>query len=421
MYKFVINGQKRLKGEVEISGSKNAALAILPATILVGGVCEIHCVPDIDDVRTMIDILVQLGASIEWISKDDLRIDTSTINSHTATYEMASKIRASCYLLGALLGSRKIAFVAPSGGCNFGVRPIDLHIKGFKLMGATHTLEHGADLLKADELRGAHIYLDMVSVGATINIMFAAVKAKGTTVIENAAKEPHIVDVANFLNSMGAKIKGAGTDIMRIVGVETLKGGYKHTIIPDQIEAGTFMIAAATTKGDVLVKNVIPTHMESLVSKFKDMGVNVEEFDDSIRVWIDKPINKAVVKTLPHPGFPTDLQPLIATLLCFAEGISTVTEGVWESRFQYVDELKRMGAKIDVNGKTAIIEGVGTLSGAPIRAHDLRAGAAMVIAGLAAEGTTEVYNVRDIDRGYQQFVEKLKALGADIERVSIKE
>jgi len=421
LYKFVINGQKKLKGEVEISGSKNAALAIIPATILVGGPCEIHCVPNIDDVKTMIELLVQLGAKVEWLSQDDVRIDTSTINSYTATYEMASRIRASCYLLGALLGSQKIAFVAPSGGCNFGVRPIDQHIKGFELMGAKHTLKHGADLLEAPGLHGAHVYLDIVSVGATINIMFAAVKAEGTTVIENAAKEPHIVDVANFLNSMGANIKGAGTDVIRIKGVETLKGGYKHTIIPDQIEAGTYMIAAATTGGDVLVKNVIPTHMESLVSKLIDIGVNIEEHDDAIRVWVDKPFHRATVKTLPHPGFPTDLQPLIATLLCFAEGISTVNEGVWESRFQYVDELKRMGAKIEVNGRTAVIEGVKSLSGAPIRAHDLRAGAAMVIAGLAAEGRTEVYNVKDIDRGYQHFVEKLLALGADIARVTINE
>ena len=415
----MINGQKKLEGEVEISGSKNAALAIVPASILVGGPCEIHCVPDIDDVKTMIEILVQLGATVEWLSKENVMIDTSTINSHTATYEMTSRIRASCYLLGALLGSRKIANVAPSGGCDFGVRPIDQHIKGFQLMGATHKLEHGADFLKADDLHGAHIYLDMVSVGATINIMLAAVKANGKTVIENAAKEPHIVDVANFLNSMGANIKGAGTDVIKIKGVETLHGGYKHTIIPDQIEAGTYMIAAASTGGNVLVKNVIPTHMESLVSKLIDIGVSIEEFEDSIRVWADKPIRKAIVKTLPHPGFPTDLQPLMTALLCCAEGLSTVNEGVWDSRFQYVDELKRMGAKIEVNGRTAFIEGVKHLSGAPIRAHDLRAGAAMVIAGLTAEGTTEIYNVKDIDRGYQNFIEKLQALGADIRRVEI--
>ena len=421
MYKFIINGQKKLMGEVEISGSKNAALAIIPATLLVGGPCEIHCVPDIDDVRTMIEILVQLGATVEWLTKDNVRIDTSTVNSHTAVDEKSSSIRASCYLLGALLGSRKNALVAPPGGCNLGLRPIDQHLKGFEQMGAVSGLVHGAVMLKADKLRGSHIYLDVVSVGATINIILAAVKAEGSTVIENAAKEPHIVDVANFLNSMGANIKGAGTDVIKIKGVEALMGGYKHTIIPDQIEAGTFMIAAATTGGDVLVKNVIPTHMEALVSKLIELGVNIEEFDDEIRVWVDKPIQKAIVKTLPHPGFPTDLQPLMTTLLCFADGISKVNEGVWDTRFQYVEELKRMGARIEVMGRIAVIEGVKSLSGAPIRAHDLRAGAAMVIAGLAAEGVTEVFNVKYIDRGYQHFVEKLKALGADIERVAVKE
>ena len=362
--------------------------------------------------------MTQLGAKIKKLNDFSLEIDASGINSYTATDNQLGRLRASYYLMGALLGRFKKAVVSFPGGCDFGVRPIDQHIKGFEALGAKVEIEHGKVIINANKLVGTSIYLDVVSVGATINIMLAAVKAEGTTTIENAAKEPHIVDLANFLNAMGADIKGAGTDIIKIKGVKVLKGGHTYTIIPDQIEAGTFMIAAAATRGDVLVKNIIPKHMESLTAKLQEMNARIEEFDDSIRVYCKDKIQKVNIKTLPYPGFPTDLQPPITVLLCRAEGTSTITEGVWDNRFQYVDELKRMGAKIKVEGRMAVIEGISKLSGAPIKALDLRAGAAMVIAGLMARGETTISNIEYIDRGYERLDEKLKALGADIERIT---
>jgi UDP-N-acetylglucosamine 1-carboxyvinyltransferase len=416
--KLVIRGQKRLKGEVTISGAKNAAVAILPAAILSDGNCTIENIPDILDITILEKIMTQLGAKIKKLNDFSLEIDASGINSYTATDNQLGRLRASYYLMGALLGRFKKAVVSFPGGCDFGVRPIDQHIKGFEALGAKVEIEHGKVIINANKLVGTSIYLDVVSVGATINIMLAAVKAEGTTTIENAAKEPHIVDLANFLNAMGADIKGAGTDIIKIKGVKVLKGGHTYTIIPDQIEAGTFMIAAAATRGDVLVKNIIPKHMESLTAKLQEMNARIEEFDDSIRVYCKDKIQKVNIKTLPYPGFPTDLQPPITVLLCRAEGTSTITEGVWDNRFQYVDELKRMGAKIKVEGRMAVIEGISKLSGAPIKALDLRAGAAMVIAGLMARGETTISNIEYIDRGYERLDEKLKALGADIERIT---
>ncbi len=418
MEKLVIRGQKRLKGEVTISGAKNAAVAILPAAILSDGNCTIENIPDILDITILEKIMTQLGAKIKKLNDFSLEIDASGINSYTATDNQLGRLRASYYLMGALLGRFKKAVVSFPGGCDFGVRPIDQHIKGFEALGAKVEIEHGKVIINANKLVGTSIYLDVVSVGATINIMLAAVKAEGTTTIENAAKEPHIVDLANFLNAMGADIKGAGTDIIKIKGVKVLKGGHTYTIIPDQIEAGTFMIAAAATRGDVLVKNIIPKHMESLTAKLQEMNARIEEFDDSIRVYCKDKIQKVNIKTLPYPGFPTDLQPPITVLLCRAEGTSTITEGVWDNRFQYVDELKRMGAKIKVEGRMAVIEGISKLSGAPIKALDLRAGAAMVIAGLMARGETTISNIEYIDRGYERLDEKLKALGADIERIT---
>ncbi|NLM09386.1 MAG: UDP-N-acetylglucosamine 1-carboxyvinyltransferase [Clostridiaceae bacterium] len=418
MEKLVINGQKRLKGEVNVSGAKNAAVAILPATILSDGDCIIENIPDILDVSILKNILTDLGAKIKKINDSSIQIDTSNINSFTATNKKIGKLRASYYLMGALLGRFNKAVVTFPGGCDFGVRPIDQHIKGFEALGAKVEIEHGKIILSAQKLVGAPVYLDVVSVGATINIMLAAVKAEGVTTIENAAKEPHIVDLANFLNAMGADIKGAGTDVIKIRGRKHLKGGHTYTIIPDQIEAGTFMIAAAATKGDVLVKNIIPKHMESLTAKLQEMNVKVDVYDDSIRVYCKDKIQKVNIKTLPYPGFPTDLQPPVTSLLCRAEGTSTITEGVWDNRFQYVDELKRMGAKIKVEGRMAVIEGPVRLTGAPVRAMDLRAGAAMVIAGLMARGETVISNIDYIDRGYEKLEEKLRSLGADIERIS---
>lgn len=417
MEKLVIRGQKRLKGEVTVSGAKNAAVALLPATILSDGDCTIENVPDILDIAILKNILTQLGAKIQNVNGNSLKIDTSEINSYIATDKQLGKLRASYYLMGALLGRFKKAVVSFPGGCDFGVRPIDQHIKGFEALGAKVDIEHGKVIINANKLVGAPIYLDVVSVGATINIMLAAVKAEGTTTIENAAKEPHIVDLANFLNAMGADVKGAGTDVIKIRGVRELKGRHTYTIIPDQIEAGTLMIAAAATRGDVLVKNIIPKHMESLTAKLLEMNVKVEEFDDSIRVYCKDKLQRVNIKTLPYPGFPTDLHPPITVLLCRAEGTSTITEGVWDNRFQYVDELKRMGANIKVEGRMAVIEGNTKLSGAPVKALDLRAGAAMVIAGLIARGETTVSNIDCIDRGYERLEDKLKLLGADIERI----
>ncbi|NLM76445.1 MAG: UDP-N-acetylglucosamine 1-carboxyvinyltransferase [Clostridiaceae bacterium] len=418
MDKLIIRGQKRLKGEVTISGAKNAALGVLPAAILSGDVCTIENVPDILDIKILRRIMESLGARFEDIDKNTIRIDTRNVNSYKATTNDMHKLRGSYYLMGALLGRFKKAIVTFPGGCNLGVRPIDQHIKGFEALGAKVEIQHGYIKLTANKLVGASIYLDVVSVGATINIMLAAVRAEGLTIIENAAKEPHIVDIANFLNAMGADIKGAGTDVIRIRGVKELKCNVVHSIIPDQIEAGTFMIAAAATEGDVLVKNVIPKHMESLTAKLMEMNVKVEEFDDSIRIIGRDNLKNVNIKTLPYPGFPTDLQPPAAILLLKAEGISTITEGIFENRFQYIEELRRMGAKIRVEGRMAVIEGGHKLTGAPIKALDLRAGAACVIAGLIAEGETEVFNVHYIDRGYENMVEKFQSLGADIRRIS---
>ena len=382
MDKLIIHGQKRLKGEITISGAKNAALGVLPAALLLKDTCTIENVPDILDIAILKKIMGSLGARFENIDVNTLKIDTRNVNSYRATTVDMHRLRGSYYLMGALLGRFKKAVVTFPGGCNLGTRPIDQHIKGFESLGAKVEIEHGFIKMSAHKLVGASIYLDVVSVGATINIMLAAVKAEGVTTIENAAREPHIVDIANFLNALGADIKGAGTDIIRIRGVKELKGNVTHSIIPDQIEAGTFMIAAAATKGDVLVKNVIPKHMESLTAKLMEMNVKVEEFDDSIRISSREKLTKINIKTLPYPGFPTDLQPPAAVLLLRADGTSTITEGIFDSRFQYIEELRRMGAKIRVEGRMAVIEGRSKLTGAPIKALDLRAGAACVIAGL---------------------------------------
>ncbi len=418
MDRLIIRGQRRLKGEVTVSGAKNAALGVLPAALLLNDSCVIENVPNILDIAILRRIMESLGTKFEEIDANTLKVDTSQVNSYMATSDDVHRLRGSYYLMGALLGRFKKAVVTFPGGCNFGVRPIDQHIKGFESLGAKVEIEHGHIKLTAHKLVGANIYLDVVSVGATINIMLAAVKAEGLTTIENAAKEPYVVDIANFLNAMGADIKGAGTDIIRIRGGKELKGNVVHSIIPDQIEAGTYMIAAAATRGDVVVKNVIPKHMESLSAKLIEMNVKVEEYDDSIRVYSKDKLAKVNIKTLPYPGFPTDLQPPAAVLLLRAEGISTITEGIFDNRFQYIEELKRMGAKIRVEGRMAVIEGGSRLSGAPIKALDLRAGAACVIAGLVAEGETEVLNVHYIDRGYEKMVEKFKMLGADISRIS---
>lgn len=418
MEKYIIKGGNRLTGSVEISGAKNAAVAILPATILADGPCIIENVPNISDVSITINILTEMGADIKLINKNTLRIDTTKITKPEVPYEQARHMRASYYFLGALLGRFHESQVALPGGCDLGLRPIDQHMKCFKALGAEGNVEYGMVVLKAEELNGAHIYFDMVTVGGTINAMLASVLAKGQTVIENAAKEPHIVDLANFLNSMGADIMGAGTDVIKIRGVERL-GGTSYSIIPDQIEAGTYMVAAAATEGDVLIKNVIPKHLESITSKLQKIGVSVYEYDDSIRVVGKKPFSKENVKTLPHPGFPTDMQPQISVLLCLAEGTSIVTEGIWENRFRYVDELVRLGAKISVDGRVAIIEGTEKFTAAPVvKATDLRAGAALIIAALAAEGTTEIEDIYHVERGYENIEIKLRQLGADIKKIS---
>jgi len=419
--KIVINGGKKLCGEVSISGAKNAAVAIIPATILAQDMCRIENMPDISDVNIMLKILHNMGAEVKMINKNTYEIDTRNITSHIVSHEMTKHLRASYYLIGALLGRFSKACVAMPGGCDFGVRPIDQHIKGFELLGAAVSIEENAMVdASASELMGSSIYLDMVSVGATVNVMLAAVKAKGLTIIENAAKEPHIVDLANFLNLMGADVRGAGTDVIKIRGVDSLHG-CTYSIIPDQIEAGTYMVAVAATGGDVTVKNVIPKHLESITAKLLECGADIEEFDDSIRIsCANRPI-RCNIKTMPHPGFPTDMQPQMTTLLCIADGTSIVSEGVWDNRFRYVEQLARMGASIKVDGKVAIVEGIEHLKGAPIKADDLRAGAAMLIAGLIAKGTTEIENIVHIDRGYENVVEKFGLLGADIKRVVLKE
>lgn len=418
MDKFVIKGGRRLEGEVTISGAKNAAVALLPAVILSDEVCVIENVPTISDVNICLEILREMGAVVEKIGKDAYRIDPTKIDKFCVPYEIARKMRASYYFLGALLGKFNKARVSMPGGCNLGDRPIDQHLKAFAALGAEYTLSQGMIDLKAEKLIGSQISFDVVTVGATMNAMLAAVKAEGLTIIEAAAKEPHIVDLANFLNSMGANIMGAGTDVIKIRGVEHLHGT-NYSVIPDQIEAGTFMVAAAATRGDVTIKNVIPKHLESITKKLEKIGVNIEQFDDSIRVTVEGPLVKTNVKTSPHPGFPTDMQPQIATLLTLAEGTSIVTEGVWEQRFRYVDELRRMGADITVNGKVALIEGTGKLMGAPVKSCDLRAGAALIIAGLAASGITEIEDIFHIERGYDCMEGKLRELGADIEKISV--
>lgn len=418
MEKYVISGGVSLKGEVEISGAKNAAVAIIPATILSDGPCVIENIPSISDVSMIIRILYEMGAQVRMINKSTIEIDTTRITNPVVPYEMVRHMRASYYLLGALLGKFKNARVAMPGGDDFGVRPIDQHLKGFKSLGADYEIDHGMIDVHAESLIGSQIYFDMVTVGATINVMLAAVRAEGLTIIENAAKEPHIVDLANFLNSMGADIMGAGTDVIKIRGVSHLKGA-TYSIIPDQIEAGTYMAAAVATKGDILVKNVIPKHLESITAKLEKIGAEIEEFDDSIRVSMHGDIQKSSVKTMPHPGFPTDMQPQVTALLTLAEGTSIVTEGVWDNRFRYVDELRRMGADISVDGKVAVVEGTGHLTGAPVKATDLRAGAALIIAALAADGTTEIEDIYHIERGYEDIEKKLRNLGANIKKISI--
>ena len=417
MEQYVIKGGNPLVGEVEIAGAKNAALAILAAAIMTDETILIENLPDVRDINVLLEAIAGIGAQVDRIDKSTVKINGSTIGDVSVDYEYIKKIRASYYLLGALLGKYKHAEVPLPGGCNIGSRPIDQHLKGFRALGADVDIMHGAIVAKADELHGSHIFLDVVSVGATINIMMAASLAPGRTILENAAREPHVVDVANFLNSMGANIKGAGTDVIRIKGVEKLHRT-EYSIIPDQIEAGTFMFAASATGGDVTVKNVIPKHLEATTAKLEEIGCEVEEFDDAVRVRAAGRLHRTHVKTLPYPGYPTDMQPQIAVTLALAEGTSIVTESIFENRFKYADELSRMGANIKVEGNSAIIDGVKKLTGARVSAPDLRAGAALVIAGLAADGITIVDDIVYIQRGYENFEEKLRSLGAEIERVS---
>lgn len=417
MEQYIIKGGNPLVGEVEIGGAKNAALAILAAAVMTDETVTIENVPNVRDVNVLLNAMQEIGAKVERPDAHTVRVNGSFIQDLNVDNEYIRKIRASYYLIGALLGKYKRAGVALPGGCDIGSRPIDLHIKGFRALGAAVDIKYGLVMATAEKLRGTHIYLDKASVGATINIMMAASMADGKTVIENAAKEPHVVDVANFLNSMGANIRGAGTDVIRIVGVEKLHKT-EYSIIPDQIEAGTFMLAAAATKGDVTVKNVIPKHLEAISAKLLEIGCEVEEFDDAVRVVASKPLHHTQVTTLVYPGFPTDMQPQMAVVLGIADGTSTVTESIFENRFKYVDELTRMGASIKVESNIAIISGVQQYTGARVNAPDLRAGAALVIAGLAAEGITVVDDIYYIERGYEEFERKLSALGALIEKVS---
>ena len=417
MEKLVINGPTRLHGDVNISGAKNAAVAIIPATLLIDGVCTLENVPNISDVKISCSILETLGAKITWLTDNSCTIDTRNITSTNAPIDMTSKFRASYYLLGALLSRFGKAQVGLPGGCKLGARPIDQHIKGFEALGASTVVAQGKITANAKKLVGAPIYMDTVSVGATINIMLAAVLAEGTTTIDNAAKEPHIVDVANFLNTMGADIHGAGTDMIKINGVSKLHGNVTYSIVPDQIEAGTFMLAAVASKGDIKIHNCIPEHLDCLTAKIIEMGGHVEDNCDSIHVWCDNRPNKANIKTAPYPGFPTDLQPQIGVALSVANGTSIINESIWESRFQYTAELNKMGANITAQGKTAFFEGVDFLSGAPVYASDLRAGAALIVAGVIANGKTELYNLEHIDRGYECIEDKFRKLGANIERV----
>ena len=416
MDQYVIKGGIPLVGEVEIGGAKNAALAILAAAIMTDETVTVENLPNVRDTNVLLQAMEEIGARVERLDYHTVKINSSGIGSYSVDYEYIKRIRASYYLLGAMLGKYKRAEVPLPGGCNIGSRPIDQHLKGFKALGADVKIEYGFIVAEAEHLRGSHIYLDVVSVGATINIMMAASMAEGNTVIENAAKEPHVVDVANFLNSMGANIKGAGTDVIRIKGVEHLHAT-EYSIIPDQIEAGTFMFAAAVTKGDVTVKNVIPKHLEATTSKLLEIGCEIEELDDAVRVVCAKGLKPTNVKTLPYPGFPTDMQPQITVALALAKGTSIVTESIFENRFKYVDELARMGANIKVEGNTAIIDGVPRYTGASITVPDLRGGAALVIAALAAEGFSTVDNIKYVERGYEDFHIKLQSLGAQIELV----
>lgn len=418
MDKLIIKGGTHLKGEVNISGAKNAAVALLPAALLIDGTCTISNVPNISDVKITCKILEKLGVIITWNSNNELTLDTRNITSTVAPLDMTSKFRASYYLIGALLGRCKEATVGLPGGCNLGARPIDQHIKGFESLGATVEVSQGKVSASAKKLVGTSIYMDMVSVGATINVMLASVLANGTTVIENAAKEPHIVDVANFLNTMGADIRGAGTDVIKINGVKKLTGNATYSVVPDQIETGTFMLAAVATKGDLLIRNCIPEHLDCLTAKILEMGANVESEGDTIHVWTNKRPNRANIKTQPYPGFPTDLQPQMGVCLALANGTSIIKEGIWESRFQYTAELNKMGAKITDQGKSAIFEGVKELYGAPVEATDLRAGAALIIAGIAAKGETTLTNLGHIDRGYENIEEKFRKIGANIQRIT---
>ncbi len=416
MEQYIIKGGNPLVGEVEIAGAKNAALGILAAAIMTDETVTIDNLPDVNDINVLLEAIEGIGASVQKLDRHTVRINGSTIQNLSIDYDYIKKIRASYYLLGALLGKYKKAEVALPGGCNIGSRPIDQHLKGFRALGADVEIEHGSIMAEAEHLRGNHLYFDVVSVGATINVMMAAALAEGTTILENVAKEPHVVDVANFLNSMGANIKGAGTDVIRIKGVSRLHKS-SYSIIPDQIEAGTFMFAAAATHGDVTVMNVIPKHLEATTAKLVEIGCEVEEFDDAVRVIAKKRLGHTQIKTLPYPGFPTDMQPQMGVLLSLSRGTSTITESIFENRFKYLDELKRMGALSKVEGNSATIEGVEGFSGARVSAPDLRAGAALCIAGLAAEGITIVDDIVYIQRGYERFEEKLRSLGGLIERV----
>lgn len=418
MDKFIIQGNTKLKGEVKISGAKNAAVAIIPATLLVDGITTLENVPNISDVKIICDILNSLGAKVTWTDTNTITVDSRNLVCTHAPLDMTSKFRASYYLLGALLGRCHDVQVGLPGGCNLGARPIDQHIKGFESLGANVDVSQGKITATVNDLVGTSIYFDVISVGATINLLLASVLANGTTVLDNVAKEPHIVDVANFLNSVGADVRGAGADTIKINGVKKLFGNHTYSIVPDQIETGTFMVAAVASKGDILIKNCIPEHLNSLSAKIIEMGGNIEDFGDSMRVSCNHRLNSVNIKTLPYPGFPTDLQPQIGVALSVANGTGIINEGIWESRFLYTDELNKMGAKVTPRGTTAVFEGVNKLVGSPVYASDLRAGAALLIAGLIADGSTELYNIYHIDRGYEQIENKFISLGANIKRVN---
>lgn len=417
MEKLVITGGTPLKGEVTISGAKNAAVAILPAALLINGTCTINNLPNISDVKIYCEILEKLGAKIHWNSANEITIDSKNIETTEAPLDLTSKFRASYYLLGSLLSRKGSATVGMPGGCKLGARPIDQHIKGFEALGANVDIGQGKIVAKTKKLKGTSIYMDISSVGATINVMLASVLAEGTTIIDNAAKEPHIVDVANFLNTMGANIRGAGTDTIKVTGVKELQGNATYSIVPDQIEAGTFMVAAVASKGNILLKNCITKHLEAITAKICEVGGIVEDYGDSIRVSCNKRPTKAVIKTLPYPGFPTDMQSQMGVILSIADGTSIINESIWDSRFQYTEELNKMGAKITAQGKSAFFEGVKELKGAPVYASDLRAGAALIVAGIIAKGTTDIYNLEYIDRGYENIEQKFRDLGAKIKRV----